>query len=391
MTSTKRSRRKALMGAVSLLSATILLPITSYAFQTAPASSRQRARAHETRLFSEESPSNPNEKKKSLSLLRLAELSLKDYDWRSSVFKSTEADRKVEESLARMMGETPSYVRPMDASEEKIGPLGVWEKTSVDWLRRVIEEEATRAKQIVKMGGILVRPYETEAPDGELGPLGFMEKQFVDFLEKIRQSERERSKSKTLRPMYMDESMRGPLGEAEFRAVQSIREILDAEKLRVAQSKLRSEVVRPIDVPGPLGDLEMKILEVIEAERQRKVDRESNPSGSFVRPKDASKKGPLGELEEQAVAVVQKLTGEEKERLRNINRYLNENRPMELNKNSVLGFLETVAVGIVRAPILMYQIFLRVSELLQAETLDTEDSKIVEKSREKAKKSKGDR
>lgn len=39
------------------------------------------------------------------------------------MFKSSEADRKVEESLARMMGEEASYLRPMDAGDEKIGPL----------------------------------------------------------------------------------------------------------------------------------------------------------------------------------------------------------------------------------------------------------------------------
>ena len=72
--------------------------------------------------LSSETPEDP-ETKKNPSLLRLAELSLKDYDWRSSVFKSKEADRKVEESLARMMGDEPIYVRPMDASEGKIGPL----------------------------------------------------------------------------------------------------------------------------------------------------------------------------------------------------------------------------------------------------------------------------
>ena len=60
---------------------------------------------------------------KNSSLLRLAQLSLEDYEWRSSLFKSKEADRKVEESLARMMGDEASYVRPMDASDEKIGPL----------------------------------------------------------------------------------------------------------------------------------------------------------------------------------------------------------------------------------------------------------------------------
>jgi hypothetical protein len=50
-------------------------------------------------------------------------LSLQDYNWRSEYFKKTEADRKVEESIARMMGEEAAYLRPMDASDGKIGPL----------------------------------------------------------------------------------------------------------------------------------------------------------------------------------------------------------------------------------------------------------------------------
>jgi hypothetical protein len=249
----------------------------------------------------------------------------------------------------------------------------------VDWLRNVFEEEAIRAKQIIRMGGMMVRPYEAEAPDGELGPLGFMEKQFVDFLEKVRQSERERSRSNTLRPKDMDESMRGPLGEAELKAVKSIREILDAEELRITQSKVRSEVVRPIDVPGPIGAFEMMVLEVAEAEWQRYLDRKSNPGIIVIRPKDASMKGPLGELEDQAVAVVEKLTGEEKERLRNIRKYLNEHRPMQQDKNSLLGILEMVSVGILRAPILLFQIGMRVKELLQSEPLPADEVEILER------------
>eukprot|EP00980_Cylindrotheca_fusiformis_P029705 scaffold23739_cov162-Cylindrotheca_fusiformis.AAC.1 len=193
------------------------------------------------------------------NLLRLAELSLEDYEWRQSVFKTNEADRRVEESLARMMGDEASYVRPMDASTEKIGPLvssrvfhnrrsilhpidlmhwifGTWqgllEKSSVDWLRNVIEEEARRAKKIVRFGGMMVRPIESATPDGELGPLGLVEKSFVDFLEKIRRSERARSTTKTLRPKDLDESERGPLGEAELKAIATINEILASEKLR---------------------------------------------------------------------------------------------------------------------------------------------------------------
>ena len=53
----------------------------------------------------------------------LASLSLIDYKWRSAVFKKNEADRMEEEWMARMMGEDPSYARPMDAGDERRGPL----------------------------------------------------------------------------------------------------------------------------------------------------------------------------------------------------------------------------------------------------------------------------
>ena len=71
---------------------------------------------------------NNNNKKKDddsirRGLRRLAQLSLEDYDWRMSLFKEKEADRKVEEYMAGMMGDDAAYVRPMDASEKKIGPL----------------------------------------------------------------------------------------------------------------------------------------------------------------------------------------------------------------------------------------------------------------------------
>ena len=106
----------------------------------------------------------------------------------------------------------------------------------------------------------MVRPIDSASVDGELGPLGMVEKQFVDFLDNIRKSEKERSRTKTLRPKDMDESQRGPLGEAELKAVAAVKEILDSEKLRAEQSKMRDQVVRPIDIPGPLGDFEMAVF-----------------------------------------------------------------------------------------------------------------------------------
>ena len=53
----------------------------------------------------------------------MASLSLVDYKWRSALFKKNEADRMEEEWMAAMMGEDASYARPMDADDERRGPL----------------------------------------------------------------------------------------------------------------------------------------------------------------------------------------------------------------------------------------------------------------------------
>ncbi len=321
---------------------------------------------------------------KSSGLLRLAQLSLQDYEWRVGFFKDREADRKVEESLARMMGDEASYVRPMDASENSIGPLGLWEKESVEWLQSVIDEEGRRAREIVRLGGILVRPMDATAGPGgieQLGPLGVIEKRVVDFVDSIRFSERERTKNRVLRPKDLDPSKRGPLGEAELRAMEAIREILNSEKTRMEQSRKRDGIVRPIDIPGPLGELEMAVLEVVKAEEDRKRETAENNGASLIRPMEARTKGPLGELELQATEAVKRLTDEEKQRVRNIQRYLDENRPMQQLQPTALGMLETIVVGIVRAPILIYQILCRVKDLLDSETMDKSDAKILEDKR----------
>lgn len=257
----------------------------------------------------------------------------------------------------------------------------MFEKSVVEWLTETAEAEARRAKQIVDMGGSLVRPKDTTSQDGEIGPLGFMEKQFVDFMASIRRSERERSRTRTLRPKDLDESERGPLGEAELRAVEAIREIIDSEQLRMAQSRARGGgVVRPIDVPGPFGEFEMAVLDLVKAEQQRRD--EGREYGKPVRPMNSAVKSPLGELEKQAVEVVQKLTEEEKERLRSWQRVLESSRPMSQDKITVLGVIETIFVGLIRAPILIYQIIMRVIELLNSKPMSEEDARIVEQIRQ---------
>jgi len=132
----------------------------------------------------------------------------------------------------------------------------------------------------------------------------------------------------------------------------------------------------------------MAVLEIVKAEEQRKVESMNNPDAKLVRPMLAKTKGPLGELEQQATEAVKKLTDEEKQRLRNIQKFLDENRPMQQNEKSVVGVVETIVVGIVRAPILFFQIFARVKNLLESEPLDDADAEILRQNQSQEKMNK---
>lgn len=307
----------------------------------------------------------------------MANLSLQDYYWRSDLFKKTEADRRVEESLARMMGEDAAYVRPMDAGNN-MGPLGKAEKQLVDWLYLVIEEEGRRARLIASSDGELVRPIDLQRENNG-GPLAALESKVVTFIDSIRESEKERVRTSTLRPKDVEVEKRGPLGNFEARVVNALEEIRQSEELRMAQSRARGgEVVRPIDVPGPLGEAERWYLELITAEKERGKEREKN-DGKLVRPKDASLEGPLGAAERKISEYMNVVKDEEEERLRNIRRVLKENRPMEKDRNSVAGWTEALLVGVFRAPQLLFRVFDRVKELMESEKLEDKDQEILEK------------
>lgn len=299
---------------------------------------------------------------------QLANLSLMDYKWRSSVFKSNKADRHMEESVARMMGETATYVRPMDASEDTIGPLGQAERSAVSWLSDVIEEEGERAKKMVEGDGSVVRPMES----GE-GPLAKIEEKAVRFLKVISDAETERMMSGKIRPMSMTPSKRGPLGEAEAKIVSALEEIKTAETFRLQQSMSRGgEIVRPIDVPGPLGELELAVGVIVKAEQKRAEEAVTN-NKILIRPKDASFLGPLGEAEKELVEAIENLKDEERVRLLNIKRTMEENRPMEKERNSVLGVSEAFTVGLLRAPKMFVSVIGRVQELIASEMISNEE------------------
>jgi hypothetical protein len=324
------------------------------------------------------SPKDPNIRKRGDllrdAIQRLAELSLQDYKWRSNLFKTTEAERLLEKSMARMRGEDAAYFRPMDANNA-IGPLGSLEKGVVEWLSNVIDEEGRRAERIVNSDGQLLRPMD--AGEGDSGPLASLEKRATDFIQSILQSEKERVRTGTLRPKDLEETVRGPFGELELRAVFFLQELEQSEKLRMQQSLLRrGEIVRPIDVPGPLGEIEMAISEIFRAENKRAVDLEQNP-GKNIRPKDASLPGPFGETELNVSNMLEKLRIEESERLRNIKRVFQDNRPMDKDRNSFLGVLESVVVGLSRGPQLLSSVLKRVQELLSSEKLDESDMDLV--------------
>jgi len=342
---------------------------------------------------------------------RLTNLSLEDYRWRSDFFKKTEADRRVEESLARMMGEDAAYIRPMDAGDDKIGPLGRLERTLVNWLSLVIEEEGKRARLMTSSGGDIVRPMDLGGTTGEGGPLSEMEQKAVEFLESIRASETERVKARKLRPKDMNVDTRGPLGDAEAKAVSALQELTNSENLRMEQTKRRGgEIVRPIDIPGPLGEIERWYVEVATAERQRSKEtklineqtntkfisnKDDNTNGddvdvrnygndedddlvamaiappTIIRPKDASIKGPLGDAETKVSEAVATLQREETERLKSMKKVLQQNRPMDKDRESLLGYVEAFLVGLIRAPQLLKSVTERVRELLDSSIIDS--------------------
>jgi len=276
--------------------------------------------------------------------------------------------------MAAMMGEDPSYARPMDAGDGMRGPLGNAEKSAVQWLTSVIEEEGKRARRIAESDGELVRPKDLSDTD-EAGPLSELERKAVQFLSEITDAEVDRVRSGTIRPK--DATSRGPLGEAEARAVLALGRIVESEKFRMDQSRARGgEAVRPIDVPGPLGEFERYVGDIIRSERQRVKDREAN-EGKLVRPKDASIKSGLSEVERKAAEDWELLQSEEKQRLFSLRRFLNERRPMEMDKDSPLGVTEAFTVGLFRAPQLVGKVVGRVKELLNSEEIDGGDQAIL--------------
>lgn len=210
----------------------------------------------------------------------------------------------------------------------------------------------------------------------EDGPLAKIERTVVNFFENIANSETERVVSGKLRPMDLDDSKRGPLGYAEANAVEKLKEIKESELMRAQLMKQRGgDVVRPVDVPGPLGEIERFGLEIVSAEKQRYKDTQAKNGSALIRPKDASIEGPLGKAEKEVIKTLDRLKEEERDRLNSIQKMMVEKRPMDSDRESLLGISEALIVGLLRAPKLFVSVVDRVKELLDSEVLSEEDQK----------------
>jgi hypothetical protein len=117
-------------------------------------------------------------------------------------------------------------------------------------------------------------------------------------------------------------------------------------------------VVRPMDVPGVLGEVERVVSDIHAAERKRSAAKDEF-GGEAPRPMEAAVRGPLGEAEARSVGLVEEIVREESKRLDS----LIEARPMEADPDSVPGFAEAFLVGIVRAPVMLVKTIRRVTEL----------------------------
>ncbi|GMI25721.1 hypothetical protein TrCOL_g9221 [Triparma columacea] len=350
----------------------------------------------------------------------MAKMSLLDYSWRREIFSSARASQAESSTLSKMTGRTQSYtpiIRPMSLgnNEEELGPLGISESKAVEWLESVMDAEAIRAQRIVDStsptsptpSGLdslgIVRPMEAG------GPLGEMEEMAVNVYQEIKQAESIRSqigRQQILRqkkpsqgnegeeeeeevnygifvpPSMVPSSKMGPLGRMESYLKTTISEIRTAEviraKLNVGGSAGR-RIVRPLDVGGPLGEAERFVSDIQIYEKKRAAETQGLDKGDatssgkdgggklkgrgVVRPMDASVKGPLGEVEEKAVGIVNGIVEEERRRMQN----LIENRPMNRDEKGILGVSEKVGVGIFRAPWLVGKTLERVKELLGRE------------------------
>ena len=71
------------------------------------------------------------------------------------------------------------------------------------------------------------------------------------------------------------------------------------------------------------------------------------------------------------------LRAEENDRLESIQKLMQDKRPMDNDRKSMLGVSEAIVVGVLRAPQLIFSVVRRVGELLNSESLPPADKQVL--------------
>lgn len=199
----------------------------------------------------------------------------------------------------RIVANAGRLIRPLEIEDgEMLGPLGFLEKQIVEFFANIrrAEQERVRTKTL--------RPKDLD--ESFRGPLGELEIETVRIFEEIRESEKNRGEQIKARggEMVRPIDVPGPLGELELR----VAEIFDAERRRSQERLKKSVVVRPMDATfkGPLGEVEADAHDTLKSLSSEEMERLRNIRQFLLerRPMDTSRDSLLGLAETFLVGVV---------------------------------------------------------------------------------------
>jgi len=270
-----------------------------------------------------------------------------------------------------------------------VKPLGDPEAVAVvERVRRVlggvVEEEEFRAEQIVSRGGRAVRPMD--APEEARGPLAELEAGLVAVLNDTSLAEAWLAGVATrlraeVSAIVASERARAERGASMRSSESTLRRGASSSSAGGGQPLLPSRV-RPIDAPpSALGALEAFVDDIVREARYvlgggasdaAAADRdaaESRRNMIIQRPVDApaATRGPLAGAERFAAALLDVVWDTETRRLERLQEAGLVRRPMTEEPRTPLGFLESLVVGIVRAPLLLSALVTRVADLVADE------------------------
>jgi len=296
----------------------LCLPLTACFTSSRPGLVNQECRSSRTvRMASEEDGWIKGTVKKTIR--SVANLSVKDAELRSKITSETNINEEDIEQIAGTSGKN-AYIA----------------------LQEVAKAETDRAKEIAETG-ILVRPKDTKGGS----KLGDFERASVNALENLFSAESRRLKvflnegtllrpKDSAHPEYL-----GLLGDLESTTIKELE-------------KLGSGDISPV-----LKEIDAKSRALIRAEYER-LKTMVETGDLMVRPMDGAD-SILSDAERVIVGLSEYEAARMKE-LRDNGYYI---RPMEKDPDSVAGVTERFGVGLLRGPVMVFNVVKRTKELLK--------------------------